>query len=57
MQQQIEPGAVGGGEEEVAAGDVEVQDWTDKIYSHDENYRNDRLQAYKRGKERVEECG
>ena len=36
MQQEIEPGAVGGGEEEVAAGDVEVQDWTDKIYSHDE---------------------
>ena len=36
VQQQIQPGAVGGGEEEVAAGDVEVQDWTDKIYSHDE---------------------
>ena len=36
VQQEIEPGAVGGGEEEVAAGDVEVQDWTDKIYSHDE---------------------
>ena len=36
MQQQIEEGAVGVGEEEVAAAEVEVQDWTDKIYSHDE---------------------